>query len=139
MSSAAAPFRLPNFWKKTVGCLRPHQPVRIDLRGTSVSRKDMLAVYEQVKTPYKYGIVIEPPEGKMVDGPSVFRHQDRWYMVYFQLEDNPVGYTTHLAVSDDLLHWTPNGVILPRGQEAIGTALRPPAGLRWLTIDGAGV
>ncbi len=94
-----------------------NQPVKIGLKGTSVGRKEMQAVYEQVKTPYKYGVVIEPPAGKMVDGPTVFRHQGRWYMVYFQLEDKPTGYTTHLAVSEDLVHWSPQGVILPRGQE----------------------
>jgi hypothetical protein len=94
-----------------------NQPVKILLRGTSVSRREMLDVYEQVKTPYKYGIVIEAPPGKMVDGPTVFRCQGRWYMIYFQLEDKPIGYTTHLAVSDDLLHWKPLGVILPRGKE----------------------
>ncbi len=83
---------------------------------TAVSDQEMQAVYEQVKTPYKYGVVIEPPEGMMVDGPTVFRRNDKWYMVYFQLESAPQGYTTHLAVSDDLLNWKPLGVILPRGQ-----------------------
>ncbi|HOL88276.1 MAG TPA: family 43 glycosylhydrolase [Anaerohalosphaeraceae bacterium] len=94
-----------------------NRPVRIDLKGTSVGRRDMQAVYEQVRTPYKYGVVIEPHAGKMVDGPTVFRHQGRWYMIYFQMEDKPAGYTTHLAVSDDLVHWSPQGVILPHGQE----------------------
>jgi predicted GH43/DUF377 family glycosyl hydrolase len=93
-----------------------NQPTSILLRGTSVSPEEMKAVYEQVKTPYKYGIVIEPPAGKMEDGPTVFRRTDRWYMIYFQLEDDPVGYTTHLASSEDLLKWKPLGVILPRGQ-----------------------
>jgi predicted GH43/DUF377 family glycosyl hydrolase len=81
----------------------------------SVSPGEMQAVYEQVKTPYKYGVVIEPPEGIMADGPTVFRRDGKWYMVYFQLETEPQGYTTHLAVSTDLLNWKPLGVILPRG------------------------
>lgn len=91
------------------------RPTRVLLRGTSVSEKRMQAVYEEVRTPYKYGVVIEPPEGMMADGPTVFRHEDKWYMVYFQLEADPEGYTTHLAVSEDLLRWEPLGVILPRG------------------------
>jgi len=77
----------------------------------------MHAIYEEVKTPYKYGIVIPAPEGKKVDCPTVFRHSDRWYMVYVQLESEPQGYTTQLAVSDDLLHWQTKGTILARGDE----------------------
>jgi predicted GH43/DUF377 family glycosyl hydrolase len=92
-----------------------NKPVYMYLCGSSVSQKDMQGVYEQVKTPYKYGVVIEPPAGKMVDGPTVFRWNDQWYMVYFQLEENPKGYTTQLAVSKDLLNWRPLGNILPRG------------------------
>ena len=84
--------------------------------GTSdLSPEQMWAIYEEVKTPYKYGIVIPAPEGKMVDCPTVFRHGDRWYMVYIQLENDPAGYTTRLAVSDDLLHWQPPGTVLARG------------------------
>ena len=61
----------------------------------------MRAIYEEVKTPFKYGIVIEPPEGKKVDCPTVFRYRGRWYMVYVQFEPPPLeGYTTQLAESD---------------------------------------
>lgn len=77
----------------------------------------MRAVYEEIKTPFKYGVVIEPPAGKKVDCPTVYRHGDKWYMVYVQLEDAPEeGYTTQLAESDDLLQWRPLGTILPRGE-----------------------
>lgn len=119
------------------------RPVRICLRGTSVGRNEMEAVYEQVKTPYKYGIVLEPPAGEMADGPTVFRHQGRWYMVYFQLENDPVGYTTHLAVSDDLLHWQPQGVILPRGQQGQWDCAQAAGGIafsdyRWGGLYGLG-
>jgi predicted GH43/DUF377 family glycosyl hydrolase len=77
----------------------------------------MRAVYEEAQTPYKYGIVIPAPEGKKIDCPTVFRHGDRWYMVYVQLENDPEGYTTQLAVSDDLLHWQVKGTILARGDK----------------------
>lgn len=112
-----------------------NKPTYIHLLPRSVASERMQAVYEQVKTPFKYGIVISPPEGKMVDCPTVFRCQDKWYMVYLQLEDNPVGYTTHLAESDNLTDWKPLGAILPRGpagqwdsaQAGGGVALCNPA------------
>ncbi len=83
--------------------------------ASDIPPERMRAIYEEVKTPYKHGIVIPAPEGKKVDCPTVFRHGDRWYMVYVQLENEPEGYTTQLAMSDDLLHWQPKGTILARG------------------------
>jgi hypothetical protein len=71
---------------------------------------EMKRVYEEVKTPYKYGIVIRGDEGNAVDCPSVFRHGDQWFMVYICM--NKKGYETHLAVSSDLLNWKPMGKIL---------------------------
>jgi predicted GH43/DUF377 family glycosyl hydrolase len=83
-----------------------------------VSPERMQAIHDEVRTPYKYGIVIEPPAGKMVDCPAVFRYDNKWYMVYVQLEAGPdTGYTTQLAESPDLLHWKPLGAILDRGDE----------------------
>jgi len=80
---------------------------------TSVSKEKMQAVYEQIKTPYKYGIVIRPPHKKMlVDSPSVFKNGDKWYMFYI-LQDG-AGYSTHLAKSSDLLNWQYKGEILKR-------------------------
>ena len=70
----------------------------------------MERIYEQVKTPYKYGIVLMGDEGTKVDSPSVFRHEGRWYMVYIVFND--IGYETELAESDDLLHWEKLGTIL---------------------------
>jgi predicted GH43/DUF377 family glycosyl hydrolase len=82
-----------------------------------VSPDRMQAIYAEVRTPFKYGIVLEPPEGKKVDCPSVFRHRSKWYMVYVQLEPAPLeGYTTQLAESENLLQWKPLGTILPRGE-----------------------
>ena len=89
----------------------------------------MQAVYEEVKTPYKYGVIIEPEENKMVDCPTVFRHRDTWYMVYIQLEDNPTGYTTHLAQSDNLLDWEPLGMILPRGEAGTWDSAQAAGGI----------
>lgn len=83
--------------------------------ASDIPLERMRAIYEEAKTPYKVGIVIPAPAGKKVDCPTVFRHGDRWYMVYVQLESEPQGYTTQLAASDDLLHWQPLGTILARG------------------------
>ncbi len=82
----------------------------------TVSAQEMRAVYEEVKTPFKYGVVITPQPGQKIDCPSVFRYGDKWYMIYVQLEKKPrEGYTTQLAVSADLLHWKPLGTIGERG------------------------
>src|SRR5437763_76588 len=89
------------------------QPAKSDQPMATIQ---MQAIYDQIKTPYKYGIVIEPPNRKKVDCPTVFRHGEKWYMIYVQLEKSPEeGYTTQLAQSDDLLHWKPLGTILDRG------------------------
>src|SRR5262245_44057498 len=86
--------------------------------GDVVSQDRMRTIYEEVKTPYKYGIVIEPPAGKKVDCPTVFRYGSKWYMVYVQLEPPPLeGYTTQLAESDNLLQWKPLGTTLFRGEK----------------------
>lgn len=94
------------------------KPTFIDLKPRSVSAAKMQSVYEQARTPYKYGVVIAAPKDKMVDCPTVFRHRGAWYMVYIQFEDDPKGYTTQLARSRNLLDWEPLGTILPRGAEA---------------------
>lgn len=70
-------------------------------------------------TPYKYSepvLVGSGKEGafdeKSVDIPFVFRHQDKFYMMYTGYDGK--GYQTALATSDDLLHWSHKGVILER-------------------------
>jgi hypothetical protein len=40
----------------------------------SIAHDRMQAIYDEVKTPFKYGVVLEPPAGKKVDCPNVFRH-----------------------------------------------------------------
>ena len=69
----------------------------------------MANLYEEVKTPYKYGIVLQE-KGNRVDCPSVFQHENRWYMTYIIF--NGTGYETAIAVSDDLLNWEKLGKIL---------------------------
>jgi predicted GH43/DUF377 family glycosyl hydrolase len=71
----------------------------------------MQSIYEETKTPYKYGIIIPAPENGLVDCPNVFRHHGKWYMLYVQAM-NKIGYETFIASSDNLLDWTPMGKVL---------------------------
>jgi predicted GH43/DUF377 family glycosyl hydrolase len=77
-----------------------------------VSTEVMQQIHDAVKTPYKYGIVLQGEEGELLDGPAVFRHDGRWHMVFVSNKDN-VGYEAELAVSDDLLRWERLGSMLP--------------------------
>lgn len=78
---------------------------------TTVSDKVMKGIYNEVKTPYKYGLVIAPDDNsKKADCPSVFRKGNNWYMTY--LVFNGRGYETWLANSKDLLHWATKGRIM---------------------------
>jgi predicted GH43/DUF377 family glycosyl hydrolase len=89
----------------------------------------MQQVYEEVKTPFKYGIILRPSEHESIDCPNVFRFGDKWYMVYIGIKEK-VGYETYLAESKNLLQWKTLGKILPfaesgwdRWQAAGGIAL----------------
>jgi predicted GH43/DUF377 family glycosyl hydrolase len=78
-----------------------------------VAEAELQRVYDEVKTPFKYGVVLQPATAdEFFDCPSVFRHGGQWYMLYVAIK-HQVGYETHLAQSADLLHWTPLGTVLP--------------------------
>ena len=81
----------------------------------TVSDERMQAVYDEVMTPYKVGMVMEPEEGECLDNPTVFRYGDFWYMLYVRFDG--MGYETHLAKSDDLVHWDKLGLVFGRGAE----------------------
>lgn len=76
----------------------------------SVSQKDLEQIHDQVKTPFKRGIIIRGEDKKLVDCPSVFRFNGKWFMLYVCM--NKVGYETHLAESNDLIEWDPLGKVL---------------------------
>jgi len=78
--------------------------------GKKVSYETMQNIYEEIKTPYKYGIILKGEGNKKVDCPSVFRHGDMWYMMYIIFDGN--GYETAIADSHDLLKWKLLGRIL---------------------------
>lgn len=90
---------------------RPPVLPALDSPAAPVPEAEMQRVYDEVKTPYKFGVLLRGEEGEMVDCPNVFRHDGRWYMVYVAIRDK-IGYQTFLARSNDLLHWEKLGRIL---------------------------
>jgi predicted GH43/DUF377 family glycosyl hydrolase len=79
--------------------------------GTLPDTNTLQRIFDEVKTPYKYGIVVRGETNELVDCPSVFRQGRHWYMMYVAIADK-IGYQTFLARSDDLLHWAKLGKIL---------------------------
>ena len=79
----------------------------------SVDAETLGRIYEEVKTPFKYGVILtgDGPD-ELVDSPSIFRRDGQWYMMYIASTKN-IGYQTFLAKSTDLLHWDKMGAILP--------------------------
>jgi predicted GH43/DUF377 family glycosyl hydrolase len=81
---------------------------------------------EKVRTPCKYPELVVKPSFKkgefdshFVDGPFVFEHEERFYMTYIGWDT--VGYRTGLASSDDLVHWTKEGLLIDRGPKGSPT------------------
>ena len=82
-----------------------------------IDKATMQRIYDEVCTPYKYGLVVAPTDNyHKIDCPTVFRKGDTWYMTYvcYNGKDGTDGrgYETWLAKSDDLLHWQTLGRIL---------------------------
>ncbi len=77
----------------------------------AVSSEVMKRIYNEIRTLHKFGVVLKH-EGntKMVDSPTVFRKDGRWYMTYIVFDGH--GYETWLATSNDLLRWKTQGRIL---------------------------
>jgi predicted GH43/DUF377 family glycosyl hydrolase len=79
--------------------------------NSQVPQEVMQKVYEEVKTPFKYGLVVTPEnDTKKIDCPSVFRKGKYWYMTYIQFDGR--GYETWIAKSKDLLEWKTLGKLM---------------------------
>ena len=80
-----------------------------------ITKEIMQKIYDQIKTPYKYGAVIKNDE-YLTDSPSVFKYKDKWYMCHIMIHKdiNRSGYETHLASSDNLVDWKYEGIIFER-------------------------
>ncbi|MFV8341301.1 glycosylase [Flavobacterium sp. XS2P39] len=71
----------------------------------------MQEIYNEIKTPYKYGLVMVPTDNSYkMDCPSVFKKDGKWFMTYLIYGGR--GYETWLAESDDLLHWKHLGKVM---------------------------
>lgn len=88
------------------GCKKGEDTIRREVPQDAMER-----IFNEIKTPYKYGIVVQHPDSdKMVDSPTIFRANNTWYMTYIVFDGQ--GYETWLSESDDLLHWESKGKIL---------------------------
>ena len=80
-----------------------------------VPQKVMEKVFNEIKTPYKYGVVFKHPDStQLIDSPTIFRKNKKWYMTYILYDG--LGYESWLAESNNLLDWKTNGKILSFSQ-----------------------
>ena len=82
-----------------------------------VPQERMEQIYEEVKTPYKYGLAVAPADNyHKIDCPTVFRQGDKWLMTYVVYNGkggtDGRGYETWIAESDNLLEWCTLGRVL---------------------------
>ena len=70
-----------------------------------IKREILDQIYDQIKTPYKYGPVLKL-DGRKTDSPVVFKVAGKYYMSFVSIDNEcKTGYKTHVAESDDLLNW----------------------------------
>ena len=94
----------------TSGSFSCSSPNKNDLKR-EVNEEVLREIYEEVKTPYKYGLVMVPHSDDLkLDCPSIFKDGDFWYMVYIIYGGR--GYETWLAESLDLLNWETKGRLM---------------------------
>ena len=82
-----------------------------------IEKEVMQRIYDEVRTPYKYGMVVAPTDNyHKIDCPTVFRVGEKWFMTYVVYNGKDGldgrGYKTWLSESDDLLHWQTQGRLL---------------------------
>lgn len=82
-----------------------------------VTASEMKAIYEKIKTPKKLGPVMKW-EYDFTDSATVFQKDGVFYMYFISISRDVTvsGYETHLARSEDLVHWTYMGEILKRNE-----------------------
>ena len=85
--------------------------------GQQISQEEMLHIYQEVRTPYTYGMVVAPTDNyHKIDCPTVCRVGEKWLMTYVVYNGKDGldgrGYETWLAESEDLLQWTTLGRLL---------------------------
>jgi predicted GH43/DUF377 family glycosyl hydrolase len=111
ITHTTAPFRLQRAPLLEAGLSGPVQVMREKIVTDQVPQTVLQQVYQQIKTPHKYGMVMVPPDdNRKLDCPSIFRKGRKWYMVYIMYDGR--GYETLLAESKDLLHWKSKGKMM---------------------------
>src|SRR5690606_36568228 len=91
--------------------------VRGQEKSLQISNSEMEKLYNEIKTPYKYGLVVVPNKKQdLIDCPSIYREGKKWFMTYILFDG--VGYETHLAESHDLLNWSYLGKQLTASETA---------------------
>lgn len=97
------------------------------LKKREITSDVMQEIYEEIKTPYKYGLVMVPEDNSYkMDCPSVFRKDDTWYMTYLIYDGR--GYETWLAKSEDLLNWEHLGKIMSFSDDSTQWDMNQKAG-----------
>ena len=84
----------------------------------AVNAKEMAEIYEKIKTPHKLGAVMKW-ENDLTDSATVFQKDGVFYMYFIAIsKDTRIsGYETHLARSEDLVHWDYISPIFRRNAE----------------------
>lgn len=104
-----------------------------------ISKEKLEAVYQEMKTPVKYGMVLREDQADL-DCPNVIRMPDgTWRMVYARHVPGVEreGYETWMARSEDLLHWEVEGKLLAQKEEG-WDALQADGGLCLLNPEWEG-
>ncbi|MBQ3823136.1 MAG: twin-arginine translocation signal domain-containing protein, partial [Thermoguttaceae bacterium] len=113
MTASAAVFGTGAFIPSLFADDESARPIEVDLSTPSdVTDDEINSVYQEIQTPYKYGIVLPQEDGDPVDSPNIFRVGGVWYMLYLRFLDK-TGYVAKIAKSDDLLKWESLGVVVP--------------------------
>lgn len=78
---------------------------------TTVPDEIMNQIYEEIKTPFKYGLILVPDSNSYkMDCPTIFRKNNKWIMTYIVFDGR--GYETWLAHSNNLIDWEILGQIM---------------------------
>lgn len=76
-----------------------------------VPEEVMNQIYEEIKTPFKYGLIMVPDSNAYkIDCPTIFRKNDKWSMTFIVFDGR--GYETWLAESDNLIDWNIQGKLM---------------------------
>jgi sucrose-6-phosphate hydrolase SacC (GH32 family) len=95
----------------------------LSMSGEEISAEIDRVTLDAWSAPYRnwhyYPDHVLPPKPEdrlnfdMTDCPLVWRHENEWRMFYTGFDGS--GYQTALAVSEDLVHWTPKGLVMGFG------------------------